>query len=172
MAEPPRKSSDVTLMRGPQTVVAIPRPPATAEPSHDGFNTKDALFAIFKHKWLILFCALLGLVAAALFYLFYPPLYESQAKLLVRYVVERSAVDSVDGNSVASRTSDSVIGSEVEILTSWDLAVQVADAVGANRLLPHGGTATREEAAASVSRGLEVTSRPGSNIIFRLLQES
>ena len=167
MAEPPTKQSALALAREPQTAVVIPREPDTSEPSHDALNTKDALFAVFKHKLLILSCALLGLVASILFYLFYPPLYESQAKLLVRYVVERSAVDPVDKNTDASfRTSDNVIGSEVEILTSWDLAMQVAEAIGPSRLLPHKDAVTREEAAASISGQLEVTSRPGSNIIF------
>ena len=71
-------------------------------------------------------------------YFFYPPLYESDAKLLVRYVLDRRAVDPID-NSTASTTlgatADSIINSEVEILTSWDLAVQVAEAIGPQRLL-------------------------------------
>src|SRR5258705_6275201 len=131
MAEPPRKQSDLVIAHGlEQKALTIPRQQADWQSGHSSLNTKDALFAVFKYKWLILVCALLGLVASMLFYLFYPSVYESQAKLLVRYVVERSAVDPVDGNAVASsRTSDNVIGSEVEILTSWDLAVQVAEAI-------------------------------------------
>jgi polysaccharide biosynthesis transport protein len=58
------------------------------------------------------------------------------------------------------------MGSEVEILTSWDLAVQVADAIGAKRLLPGSQVATQMDAAETVSAGLEVTLRKGSDIIF------
>ena len=38
----------------------------------------------------------IGLLAAAAVYFFYPAHYESQSKLLVRYVLDRSAVDPID----------------------------------------------------------------------------
>jgi uncharacterized protein involved in exopolysaccharide biosynthesis/Mrp family chromosome partitioning ATPase len=114
-------------------------------------------------------------------------MYESQAKLLVRYVLERSAVDPVEAEKAGAATSgnntDRVIGAEMEILTSWDLAVQVAEAVGARRLVPPAtdlltkvthaigfkqpsAAATEGEAAGSISSGLKVASSKGSNIIY------
>ena len=71
----------------------------------------------------------------------------------------------------------------MEILTSWDLAVQVAQAIGPKRLLPPAtdlltkvahaiglkqpsGAATEGEAASSISSGLKVISNKGSNIIL------
>ena len=97
-----------------------------------------------------------------------PPVYESRAKLLVRYVLDRSAVDPIDGANAASsgRSMDSIIGAEIEILTSWDLAVQVAQAIGPKQLLPRSGAgATEEEAARAVSSSLKVVSTLGSSII-------
>ena len=143
------------------------RPP---ESHHSSLNLKDVLFALFKHKWKIALCAIAGLIAAAAVYFLYPPIYASQAKLLVRYVLERS-VDSIDSSAGRSsgvgKTTDTVIGSEVEILTSWDLAVQVADALGAKRLSPaSGASATKGVAAGTVRGGLEVTARKGSDVIF------
>ena len=70
-----------------------------------------------------------------LFFL-YPTVYESQAKLLVRYVVDTSSIDQVDSENRWSRY-ENLINSEVEILTSWDLAMQVANAVGIDRLVPN-----------------------------------
>jgi uncharacterized protein involved in exopolysaccharide biosynthesis/Mrp family chromosome partitioning ATPase len=132
---------------------------------HSGIHVSDVLFALFKRKRTIIVCALLGLIAAAAFYFFYPPTYESQAKLLVRYVLERSAVDSIDSANTrpadATSSNDRVIGAEVQILSSWDLAVQVADAIGAKRL----GAPSKEAAAGSIISGLEVTTSKGSNII-------
>src|SRR4026209_1264841 len=111
-------------------------PPETQHRS--GLHLSDILFALFKRKWTIILCALLGIISAAAFYFFYPPAYESQAKLLVRYVLERSAVDSIETTNAsaqaAATSNDRVIGAEMQILTSWDLAVQVADAIGAKRL--------------------------------------
>src|SRR4029453_18751293 len=94
-------------------------------PQHSGINLNSILFALFKRKRTIMVCAAAGIIAAAAFYFLYPPSYESQAKLLVRYVTERSAVDPVEAEkagAVAANASDRVIGAEIEILTSWDLA--------------------------------------------------
>src|SRR4026209_1415878 len=105
---------------------------------HSGMNLSAIQFALFKRKWTVILFALLGIIAAATVYFLYPTVYQSDAKLLVRYVLERSAVDSIDKPSGTSSSSDTdkVIGAEIGILTSWDLAVQVAQAIGPKRLLP------------------------------------
>src|SRR5262249_11811300 len=58
------------------------------------------------------------------------------AKLLVRYVLERSVVDSEVESRIQQSFTQSVINNEVEILTSWDLAKAVAHAIGPERILP------------------------------------
>ena len=137
---------------------------------HSGLKLSDILFALFKHKRMIMPCAVAGIIAAAAFYFLYPPVYESQAKLLVRYVLERSGVDPIEAEKAATTlndTTDKVIGAEIEILTSWDLAVQVAQAIGPKRLLPRSGaSATESDAARSIASGLKVISNKGSNIIL------
>jgi uncharacterized protein involved in exopolysaccharide biosynthesis/Mrp family chromosome partitioning ATPase len=155
---------------------------------HSGVKLGDIFFALFKRKRTIMVCATLGIIAAAAVYFLYPPSYESQAKLLVRYVLERSGVDPAEGaNPVGPNDTDRVIGAEIEILTSWDLAVQVAQALGPQRLLPpardpfsrlvraiglqrllppSGASATEGEAAQSIASGLKVIANKGSNIIL------
>ncbi len=143
-----------------------PKPAPEAEP---GLGRSDILFALFRHKKLILVLGLLGFIAAAAVYFFYPPLYKSEAKLLVRYVLDRRAVDPVDSSTTSTQlgaTSDSIINSEVEILTSWDLAVQVAEAIGPKRLLRSEASPSKEAAAGTISEGLTVTARTGSSIIY------
>src|SRR5215472_2838426 len=106
---------------------------------HSGVHLSDILFVFFKRKWTIILCVIAGIIAAAAFYFFYPPVYASQAKLLVRYVLERSAVDPIEAEKAAAAShneGDRVIGAEMEILTSWDLAMHVAQAIGPKRLLP------------------------------------
>src|SRR3954447_6383649 len=133
---------------------------------HDsGVHLDDVLFALFKRKSTILLCALFGIVAAVAVYFLWPAVYESRAKLLVRYVLERSGVDPVEAEKAVTASSnegDRVIGAEVEILTSWDLAVQVAGAIGSNKL----GASSKEAAAMNVLSGLKVMPYKGSNIIF------
>ena len=149
--------------------LTIPEGPAPA--AHSGFNVTDVLAATFKHKGKIILCGVAGLIAAAAVYIFYPPLYQSEAKLLVRYVLDRSPVDPVDGGSSSTtgfgKTTDNVINSEVEILKSWDLAVQVAQAIGFRKLVPEMGDAANVNAAAfAVASGLEVGAQRGSDILF------
>jgi uncharacterized protein involved in exopolysaccharide biosynthesis/Mrp family chromosome partitioning ATPase len=151
----------------------------------------EILFALFKRKRTIIVCAAAGIIAAAAVYFLYPPSYESQAKLLVRYVLERSGVDPVEaekaGAAASTEAADRVIGAEIEILTSWDLAMDVARAIGPQRLLPppqdllsrvaraiglkgllppSGASATEGAAASSIALGLNVLSSKGSNIIL------
>jgi uncharacterized protein involved in exopolysaccharide biosynthesis/Mrp family chromosome partitioning ATPase len=136
---------------------------------HSGVTLSDILFALFKRKRTIMICAALGFAAAAAVYFLYPPSYESQAKLLVRYVLERSAIDPVEAEKAGAATSsqaDRVIGAEIEILTSWDLAMEVARAIGPKRLLPTAKDPSESGAASSIILGLKVISTKGSNIIF------
>ena len=137
--------------------------------THSSIQLADILFALFKRKWTIIVCALLGIIAAAAVYHFYPAAYQSQAKLLVRYVLERSAVDSIDNTTQpnqasggGTKTTDTVIDAEVQILTSWDLAAEVANAIGPKRL----GAPTKEAAAGRIVSGLQVTSSKGSDVIL------
>ncbi len=136
---------------------------------HSGLKLGDILFALFKRKWTIIVCAILGITAGAAVYFIFPPSYESQAKLLVRYVTERSGVDPTEAEKAATASNnegDRVIGAEIEILTSWDLAVQVAQAIGPRRLLPTTKEPTESEAARSIMVGLKAISNKGSNIIL------
>jgi uncharacterized protein involved in exopolysaccharide biosynthesis/Mrp family chromosome partitioning ATPase len=136
---------------------------------HSGVKLGDILFALFKRKRTIMGCAALGIIAAAAVYFLYPPSYESQAKLLVRYVLERSGVDPIEAEragAAASIEADRVIGTEIEILTSWDLAMEVAHAIGPKRLLPSAKALTDNNAAGSIISGLKVVSNKGSNIIL------
>src|SRR5438045_2048092 len=149
MAEIPTRA----LVRKDDLIATRIRTPQLAH--HDSLGgpsvgKNDILYALFKHKKKILLGALAGLASAAGVYFFYPAVYESDAKLLVRYLVERSTVDSVDSprNSGFAPATDSAIGSEIEILSSWDLAVQTAEAMGPKRLLPKAkGTPSKEAAA-------------------------
>src|SRR5438105_5919753 len=141
------------------------------DPEPSKINLTNVLFALFKWKRTILAFTLGGIVIAAAVYFFYPSTYESDAKLLVRYVLERSGYDPVDSISgTATRggtglTTDAVMAAEVSILTSWDLSVQVAEALGPGRVLPDTKAPSVVAAAAAINSGLSTTTAKGSNII-------
>jgi len=150
----------------------MPEHRTEAEPSN--INLSNILLAIFKRKRTILFCTIAGLLAAAGTFFLWPHAYESDAALLVRYVIDRSAVDpentTANGQSIgsiATKTNDTFINAEVAILQSWDLAVQVAEALGPKRVLPGArGNPTVNDAAGAVSSGLNVVSNKNSNVIL------
>ena len=135
-----------------------------------GLEVHDILRILFKHKWKILVSAVAGFAAAAGFYFSRASLFETEAKVLVRYIVDRSAIDPVDSPtaSISVRASnDSLMNSEVEILTSVDLAMQVAETIGVERVLPGSkGVVSKADAAQRISSGLKVTSLRASNIIW------
>jgi uncharacterized protein involved in exopolysaccharide biosynthesis len=142
-----------------------PRSDFEEQPVHSGIGLSDILFVLFRHKWKIIFCGLVGLVSAAAVYFLFPPVYESQAKLLVRYVMERSAVDGLD-NQIKTPTpeNDTLLNSEIQILTSSDLLRQVAESVGTNKL-GLGPDASMQDAVELLGRSLDVSVVKESNII-------
>src|SRR5438270_6906657 len=147
----------------------MPQHHTEAEPSN--LNLSSILIAVFKRKRTILFSTAAGAIAAAAAYLLWPHSYESDAALLVRYVLDRSAVDPETTGagavgSAATKTNDTFINAEVSILTSWDLAVQVAEALGPKRVLPEAkGDPSTIAAAGAIFSGLKVTSTKNSNVI-------
>lgn len=140
------------------------------EPRPAGLKLADVYYALFRHKWKILGFGLVGMAAAAGLWFFMGPVYRSEAKLLVRYVRESRAVDVSLGAQGEVRTPDSrgetIINSEIEILTSRDLALEVADQLGPEKILARAGGGTNRHAAAGmILKGLEVEVPRKSSVI-------
>lgn len=135
------------------------------EQNAGGLSLSDIMFMLFRHKRVVILSAILGLAAAVTVYFSLPPVFESEAKLLVRYVVERSAIDSVD--SQVRMAADNLINSEVEILTSRDLAADVVETISSERLAPGTeGNGSVSDIVQAIQKSLTVTPLKGSNIIL------
>lgn len=132
------------------------------EPS--GLGVQDIFFILANHKWKIIVLTVVGLAAAAVVWFTATPLFESQAKLFVKYVVDRG-VESAQVSGASSRQYDQVINTEVQILTSGDLALEVARALGPERVLPNAPGASEAQAAGAIRGGLNVTAGEGSAVI-------
>ncbi len=143
-------------------------PPPEAPPP--GLNLGDFYYIFFRHKGKILFIFLAGLVSAAAFYFTKPPMYQSEAKILIRYIVEgKTGTSAKDESQMKSPDSGgaTIISSELEILTSLDLAVQVADAVGPEKILAKlGGGNDRMQAAGVIHDALKVDVPGRSSVIL------
>ena len=131
----------------------------------------DIYYVLFRHKWKIMLCSLVGVLVAANLYRFAPPPYESEAKLFIRYVVMEGKTTGPTGDSATTVKSpdqggETIMDSEMEILSSLDLAKQVAEAVGPEKILAKaGGGKDIDHAAAVVKEGLTVEVPPKSSVI-------
>jgi polysaccharide biosynthesis transport protein len=137
------------------------------QPTNSGMSVRDVFFTLLRHKWKIIFFGFCGLAAAAVIYFGVPPVYESEAKLLVRYVVDRSAVDGLDPQiKTPTPENHALINSEVEILLSSDLISQVAQSVGIEKLTAAAGEhPTLEKAVDYIYHNLGVSVVKETNII-------
>jgi polysaccharide biosynthesis transport protein len=137
--------------------------------SNPGLSLGDLYFILFRHKWKILACCALGFAAAAAVYRSDPPPYQSEAKLFVRYIVTEGknlGPAAPDSAKSPDQRGETIMRSETEILGSFDLARQVAEAIGAERLLARaGGGNDPVEALTLVKRNLSVNVAPGSTVI-------
>jgi uncharacterized protein involved in exopolysaccharide biosynthesis len=146
---------------------SIVREPAA--PAASAFKVGDLAYILFRHKGKILLCFLLGLAVAVGMWLTYRVTYVSEGKILIRYVLENRSVDST-GTGDQMKTSDvaggGMIAAELELLNSFDLAEEVAKAIGATNILKGLGEGNSDQAAAGAIRaGLAIKMRPKSNVI-------
>ena len=145
----------------------LPRPAMTVD---------DIYYVLFRHKWKILGCtADRPARRRSAFYLFNPRPYESEAMLFIRYVMENSA-PGLPGNDAKAVSPDqrgeTILATEAEILGSLDLAYQVADAVGPDKILSKakGHPNDRDRAAAAIRKNLIVQPLPKSSVIRLVFQ--
>lgn len=129
----------------------------------------DIYFILFRHKWKIILLSLLGIGAAAAYWWFCPPPYQSEAKLFIRYVVDSRSVNADPKNAQMTSPDEmgqSIINSEIEILTSYDLAEQAANDIGPKKILAkYGGGSDPVKAAAIIRKNLVVESPKQDSVI-------
>ena len=94
---------------------------------------------------------MLGLIGAAVLFVVKPAQYESDAKLLIRYVVDKTISPAENDVSMKSpERGDTIIATEIEILTSPDLAELVVQDIGASNILAKAGGGDDTNAAAGL----------------------
>jgi uncharacterized protein involved in exopolysaccharide biosynthesis/Mrp family chromosome partitioning ATPase len=131
----------------------------------------DIYFALFRQKWLILMFTLAGIAAAVVYYFTQPPPFQSDAELMVRYIVDtRTANGPAPANNTQTTTpsemADSIVNAEMYILASFDLAQMVVSNIGPERILAaYGGGNSLISSAIQVRNHLLVEAPPRSTII-------
>jgi len=137
-----------------------------------GMSIDDVMFTLFRHKWLILGSVCLGLVGVVAVRVVKPPLFVSKSKLMVHYVQEAtkeaaSTHEEGQQGTVTEKVGQDILSSETEIIKSLDVAKDVADAFGPEKILAKLGGGTNSLAAAGViSSGVEVENPRGTSILI------
>jgi uncharacterized protein involved in exopolysaccharide biosynthesis/Mrp family chromosome partitioning ATPase len=136
----------------------------------------DVLYILFRHKWKIILLSIMGIGGAVAVYIISPLPWTSEAKLVVRYVMDSKPPVQVampgqpGANNAGTFTSpdargETIINSQMEILGSQDLALLVADAVGPEKILGKPGATNRYQAAAYIESHLKIEAPKKSSVI-------
>ena len=133
---------------------------------------EDIYFVLFRRKWLILSFLALALLGVAVVWKAYPPVYTSRASILVRYVVETGGMKPPGSDERIQQVmvrGGSPLNTEMELISSGDLAREVAKTLGPERLLLGGAPGNEEaalgEAVRVVRQGLSVGSSGQAPVI-------
>ena len=141
-----------------------------------GITLGDIYNVLFRQKLKIAILSALGVLGATGFYTFKPPLYQSEAKLFILYVVT-AQVPKLAGPESNVKTPDergeNIMNSEVEILTSLDLIKQTVETFRPEKILAKsGGGNDVDRAAALIKSNLLVETAKRSDVIRVVLQHS
>src|ERR1043166_9334310 len=134
----------------------------------------DIAYVVFKHKLKILMIAAGAFCVAAGMIKFMPPPYQSEAKLLIHYVMETKS-PTIRGNGAEAQVmssdprGESIINTEMEILRSFDLARQVVTNVGVERIVGKLVSSNAvDDAAGLILKNLMVEA-PGKGKVIRIV---
>jgi uncharacterized protein involved in exopolysaccharide biosynthesis/Mrp family chromosome partitioning ATPase len=123
-----------------------------------GMTLGDIYYVVFRHKWKIILLSLTGILAAVALYFLKPPPYQSQAELLIQYVPQARSLSLVGSDQkmiVPDSRGDDIINSEIQILTSLDVAEEAVTNIGAANILAKVGGGNAIKAAALVRNNLQ-----------------
>src|SRR5260221_4641588 len=137
-----------------------------------GMTLEDILYVLFRHKWKIGIIVALAVIGSAGSYLLRPMEYKSEARLLIKYVVDAKNPSQMGNSSVTTLDrGETVLNTELQVLSSFDLAVRVANNLGPSNVLAKLGGGTNEYAAAGViQKGLVFDVPKGSTVIHLIFQ--
>ena len=132
-------------------------------------NLGDIYFVLFRQKWTIILFTAVGVLGTIAVFAIKPPRYRSEAKLYIRYVAQAKAL-TPPGSDAPTRSPEgegaSILKTEAQILKSLDVAQQVVEAVGADKILGEaGGGTNRDQAAGRVLGLMDVVPSPDGSVI-------
>src|ERR1035437_5790524 len=99
-------------------------------PPPPGMSLGDIYYVLFRHKWKIVLISILGLIGAMVLQFVWPRSNQSGPRLFIKYVQDTKSPAQFGPGDARVRTpddlGDKILNTELEILTSLDLAQEVA----------------------------------------------
>lgn len=135
-----------------------------------GLDLGATYYVLFRHKWKIAISIGLGIVGAILVVGLIKVQYRSEAKVIIRYVLDTRSAGPVGSDAQIRSTDprgDNIINSEIEILTSRDSIEQAVDRIGPDKILAKaGGGNNIKEAAGYLADRLKVAVSKKSDVVL------
>jgi Mrp family chromosome partitioning ATPase len=116
---------------------------------------RDVYYILFRHKWLIASLVALGLVGSYAVHSWWPFPYSSQAKVCISYIQNTPGPVELTGRGnviYPDERGANILNTELEILTSAALALQVATNIGPEKFLGKSAGSNNAAAAQSIIR--------------------
>ena len=125
---------------------------------------------LHRHKWKLVLCTGAGMLVALVFHILRPAAYESETKLLIRYVATDGQFVTRGFDQPVAAASDGmlkrIMDEQMNILASAELAQRVAGVLGPERILkevePNNGLV---RATALIQQGLLVKAPTNSSVL-------
>jgi polysaccharide biosynthesis transport protein len=113
-------------------------------PPPASITMRDIYYVLFRHKWLIGILATVGILTSLGVYTLWPFPYYSHAKVFIRYIQDAKPTDMDSSAKVQSpdNRGANIMNTELEILTSADLAMSVVTNLGPTNILGSGNNYT------------------------------
>lgn len=148
-------------------IVSAARP--AAQPPTPGIGVAEIVESLARRWWIVALGLLMGCGAGAALWFYAPRAFQAEARLLVRYVADTTALDpgAESGRVVMlDARGENVLNSEVEILANQNAVEAVVDRIGPQRF-PTRATngAARMRAVVDVMRNLRIDVPKRSNVI-------
>jgi len=130
----------------------------------------DIYYLLFRRKWVILSVSLLGFIAAGVIFVVWHPMYKSVAEVYIGYDPDAPTPDMAGAEvRPAIDAGSTILATELKIVRSFDLAKEVAEAVGPARILGDNKAGTNsgdvDKAAVMIQRNLLAEVPPMTHII-------
>jgi Mrp family chromosome partitioning ATPase/uncharacterized protein involved in exopolysaccharide biosynthesis len=143
------------------------KPALNAPPAPPTISVADIYYIFFRYKWIIGTLAVIGIVGAIVFRLSFPVYYTSSAEMIIKYVVDTQPLTKTGADAMVTPidSGQALIDSELAMITSLDVATEVARIIGPGKILGPGEGTNLVDAGFMIKTGLIAGRQRGSDVI-------